>query len=123
MTEVSALSFVPTLASHDTARYTARRWLVLALAWLAFLLSYVDRLAWSNVASSMGHGLGIPVAALGVFVTAFYVGYVASNLLGGLASDGVGPRVMLTLALLGLGLSTLHFHSCVPLRPGWRCRL
>jgi sugar phosphate permease len=69
----------------------------------------VDRLAWSNVASSAGRGLGLPLAALGVFVTAFYAGYVASNLLGGFASDRIGPRLMLTFALLGLGVSTFLF--------------
>jgi sugar phosphate permease len=95
-----------------------RRWLVLGLAWLAFLLSYVDRLAWSNLASSVGHGLGLPVAALGVFVTAFYTGYVVSNLLGGLASDRIGPRLMLTIALLGLGVSTFLFGFAVSIAGG-----
>ena len=90
------------------------RWLVLGLAWLAFLLSYIDRLAWSVVApsfasSSVIQGFALPVAALGVFVTAFYTGYVASNLIGGFASDRFGPRLMLTLSLLGLGVSTLLF--------------
>jgi sugar phosphate permease len=120
--EVAALSTVQTSASDDTSREDSRnksrRWLVLALAWMAFLLSYVDRLAWSNVASSMGHGLGLPVAALGVFVTAFYIGYVASNLLGGLASDSVGPRVMLAMALLGLGVSTLAFAFVTSIAAG-----
>ena len=93
---------------------SSRRWLVLGLAWLAFLLSYVDRLAWSVVApsfasSSVIHGFALPVAALGVFVTAFYTGYVASNLIGGFASDRFGPRLMLTLSLFGLGLSTFLF--------------
>jgi len=101
---------VPVTASPRAEQFrSARRWLILGLAWLAFLLSYVDRLAWSNVASSVGHGLGLPLATLGVFVTAFYIGYVASNLLGGLASDRIGPRLMLTFALLGLGVSTWLF--------------
>jgi len=97
------------LTGISSSTRPARRWLVLSLAWLAFLLSYADRLAWSNVASSVGQGLGLPLAALGVFVTAFYIGYVASNLLGGLASDRVGPRLMLTFALLALGVSTFLF--------------
>ena len=86
-----------------------RRWIILGLVWLAFLLSYVDRLAWSSVASAAGRGLGLPLTALGVFVTAFYAGYVASNLLGGLASDWIGPRLMLTFALLGLSVFTYSF--------------
>jgi sugar phosphate permease len=86
-----------------------KRWVVLGMAWLAFLLSYVDRLAWTNVASAVGEGLGLPVAALTVFVTAFYVGYVASNLLGGVASDRLGARAMLAISMFGLGGTTLLF--------------
>lgn len=82
---------------------------MLGLAWLAILVSFVDRLAWSNVAGSVGRDFRLPIAALGVFVTAFYAGYVVSNLLGGLVSDRIGPRLMLTLALAGLGFSTLAF--------------
>ena len=95
-----------------------RRWLVLGLAWMAFLLSYVDRLAWSNTASAVGNDLGLPLASVGIFVTAFYAGYVASNLLGGLASDRAGPRLILTCALLGLGLTTFLFGSITSLTEG-----
>lgn len=105
------------MASESNHRQ-AGRWAVLATAWLAFLLSYVDRLAWTNVASSVGQGLGLPVAALGVFVTAFYVGYVASNLLGGLASDRLGARVMLTASLVGLGATTLLFSATTSVTAG-----
>ena len=55
------------------------RWVILFIAWIAFLLSFIDRLAWANVAVTASESLGFTVAALGVFVTAFYVGYVASN--------------------------------------------
>jgi len=49
------------------------RWVILFIAWIAFLLSFIDRLAWANVAVSVGESLGLTVAVLGVFVTAFYV--------------------------------------------------
>lgn len=88
------------------------------MAWLAFLLSYIDRLAWTSVASSVGQGLGLPLAALGVFVTAFYTGYVASNLLGGLASDRLGPRLMLTVSLVGLGATTFLFSFTASITAG-----
>ena len=91
------------------ASASIRRWFILALAWLAFLLSYVDRLAWANVTTMVGKELGLSVAALGVFVTAFYVGYVASNFIGGIASDRLGSRLMLTLSMTGLGAATFLF--------------
>ncbi len=87
----------------------AYRWVVLAVAWSAFLISFIDRLAWSNVALDVSHDLGLPVAALGVFVTAFYAGYVVSNGAAGLAIDWLGPRIVLPLSLLPLGLATWLF--------------
>jgi sugar phosphate permease len=85
------------------------RWVILFIAWLSFLLSFVDRLTWANVAVSVGGSLGLPVAALGIFVTAFYAGYVVCNALGGIASDRIGGRLTLTLSMLALGLSTMAF--------------
>jgi sugar phosphate permease len=89
-----------------TASY---RWVILFIAWLSFLLSFIDRLTWANVAVSVGGSLGLPVAALGVFVTAFYAGYVICNAFGGIASDRIGGRATLTLSLLLLGVGTFLF--------------
>ena len=87
----------------------ARRWLILAVAWAAFLMSFADRLAWANAAPYVSGELNFPLVALGVFVTAFYAGYVASNILAGLAGDWLGPRLTLTVSLLCLGAATLLF--------------
>lgn len=92
-------------------RREVRRWLMLGLVWLAFLISFVDRLAWPSVAASVSQSLALPVAALGVFVTAFYVGYVLSNAVGGFATDRLGPRLMLLAALGPLGILTFLFGS------------
>jgi sugar phosphate permease len=85
------------------------RWVVLLIAWAAFLISFVDRLAWSSVSGAFSHSVALPLAALGVFVTAFYGGYVVSNIAAGLASDWIGPRVTLGVSLLLLGMGTFLF--------------
>jgi len=90
-------------------RPTLYRWLILFIAWLSFLLSFVDRLTWANVAVPVGASIGLPVAALGIFVTAFYAGYVVSNALGGVLSDRIGGRLTLTFSMLALGLATMAF--------------
>jgi sugar phosphate permease len=86
-----------------------RRWVTLALVWAAFLISFLDRLTWANVAVSAGESLGLQLAALNIFVTAFYAGYVASNFVSGFATDLFGGRRMLTLALIPLGTFTFLF--------------
>ncbi len=87
----------------------AYRWIVLTIAWLALLFAFVDRLAWANVSIKVGGALGLPLGSLGMFVTAFYVGYVIANALGGLGTDRFGPSRMLAFALIPLGLSTFAF--------------
>ncbi|HEY2020835.1 hypothetical protein [Paraburkholderia sp.] len=59
------------VSSADTSAY---RWVALFIVWAAFLLSYVDRVAWSTVAAPVGATLGLKVSMLGAFVTAFYAG-------------------------------------------------
>lgn len=92
-----------------SAAASGYRWVVLATVWFVFLLSFVDRLTWGPAALSVGASLGLPVAALGVFVTAFYIGYVVCNALGGLASDRLGGRLTLVISTLLLGVATFCF--------------
>ncbi|MDR8071881.1 MFS transporter [Burkholderia cenocepacia] len=96
----------------------AYRWVVLFVVWVAFLISYVDRVAWSTVAAPVGHTLGISVAMLGAFVTAFYVGYVIANVVGGILTDTIGGRGTLVLALVPLGIATFCFSFSHGLRTG-----
>lgn len=93
------------------------RWIVLALAWLALLLSFVDRLAWSSVATSVSATSGLPLSALGSFASAFFGGYVISNLVGGVVVDRLGSRVGLGWALILLGVFTFGF-SFIATVPG-----
>jgi sugar phosphate permease len=85
------------------------RWITLAMVWAALLVSFLDRLAWANVSVAAGEAVGLQIAALNIFVTAFYVGYVVSNAVSGLATDVLGGRRMLAMALIPLGVFTFLF--------------
>jgi MFS family permease len=84
-------------------------WIVAAGAFAAFTISVVDRMTWGNVSTFYAHGLGMPVAALGSFFSAFYVGYLIANALSGFAADRFGGRRMLLLVLILLGVFTFSF--------------
>jgi ACS family glucarate transporter-like MFS transporter len=88
-----------------------RRWLILVLAWAAFTMTSLDRSVWGPAAPSVGQALGVALASLGVFATCYYIGYVVSNFLGGLASDWVGPRVVLTASMVLAGAGMVLFGS------------
>jgi ACS family glucarate transporter-like MFS transporter len=97
--------------SVDGSLRAGYRWLVLSFAWALFALSYVDRLAWANVSSPAGHSLGISVSALGVFATAFGVGYLFGNAIAGVTADRIGPRRILMASIVPLGVFTALFSS------------
>jgi sugar phosphate permease len=84
-------------------------WVVLLFAFGVYTLTFIDRLAWGSMAASAGASLGMSVATLGVFVTSFYAAYVFSNAAGGFLIDWVGPRLMILLGLVPLGLLTFFF--------------
>jgi sugar phosphate permease len=105
-------------SAADTEEASGYRWVALFIVWAAFLLSYVDRVAWSTVAAPVGASLGLNVAMLGAFVTAFYAGYVIANIIGGILTDLLGGRAMMTLALLPLGVFTFYFGDTRTLTAG-----
>ncbi|MER7010247.1 MFS transporter [Saccharopolyspora sp. NPDC000359] len=94
--------------STTTARTGARarrpyRWLVLLACWASFTLTSIDRSTWGPASVFVGEGLAVPIASLGAFATAYYIGYVVSNALGGIGTDRFGGRAMLSISLLGAG--------------------
>jgi sugar phosphate permease len=96
----------------------AYRWVVLFVTWVAFLLSYVDRVAWSTVAAPVGHSLGLSLSMLGAFITAFYIGYVVANVVAGFLTDTFGGRLTMTFALVPLGIATFCFSYTHSLASG-----
>jgi sugar phosphate permease len=95
--------------SADNVSYF--RWVVCVVTWLAFTISFMDRLAWSNLQLQVGEALGLPIAALGIFVSALYAGYVLSNAVTGYGTDVLGPRLMLSCSTALLGFATAGFGS------------
>ena len=100
---------ISTAAGVTAGSYLPYRWVIMGAAWAAYVISIMDRQAWSNVAAGVGGGFGLPVAALGVFVTAFLVGYVVSNAAGGIIADWIGPRRLISFALIPMGAFTFLF--------------
>jgi ACS family glucarate transporter-like MFS transporter len=87
------------------------RWVVLAACWGSFTLTSIDRSTWGPAAVFVGAGLNVPLASLGAFATAYYIGYVVSNSVGGVFADAVGGRVTLTVSLFGAGAFMIIFGS------------
>ncbi|MEW2358869.1 MFS transporter [Spirillospora sp. NPDC029432] len=87
------------------------RWVILILSWLAFTMTSVDRSTWGPASASVGESLGVALGGLGVFVTAYYIGYVVSNAAGGFLTDWIGARNILAGSLFVAGGFMILFGS------------
>jgi sugar phosphate permease len=105
---MQAASSTPTVCSGKVES-TRFRWIILLFAWSGLMFSTVCRLAWGTLALPAGQSLGLPIAALGIFVSAFYAGYVLSNIIGGITTDRIGGRTTLSVSLFGLAAATFSF--------------
>ncbi|HET9254579.1 MAG TPA: MFS transporter [Pseudonocardiaceae bacterium] len=95
-----------------------RRWVVLFVCWAAFTMTSVDRSAWGPAAVAVSDSLGVSLAALGVFATGYYLGYVLSNAGGGVLIDWLGGRAVLTCGGFGAGLFMVLFGSASSIPAG-----
>ncbi len=85
--------------------------MVLLLCWASFTMTSVDRSTWGPAAFAVGDTLGVSLAGLGVFATAYYAGYVISNAGGGMLTDRLGARGVLSGSLFVAGVGMVAFGS------------
>ena len=78
--------------------FKARRSLVLMLIFVAYLFCYVDRMVMSTTIPYIGKELQLSKTAMGMVMSAFFVGYTALQIPGGILVDRFGPRIIMTVA-------------------------
>lgn len=105
------MSTAMTASTSSTRPRSAYRWVVLFACWASFTLTSIDRSTWGPASVFVGESLAVPLASLGAFATAYYIGYVISNALGGIGTDRFGGRWMLSISLLGAGVFMAVFGS------------
>src|ERR1700733_4490229 len=76
------------------------RWLIAGLLVLAGLVQYLDRSALSIAAPLVSKDLGLDPAQLGIVFSSFFFGYAPFCFVGGWASDRIGPKWVLILAMV-----------------------
>ncbi len=83
------------------------RWVILALALTTFTMTYVTRFAWPPLLPVIMPQLDITRSVAMTYMTAFWVGYVITQIPGGILADKFGSRRILAFSLLLQGLTTL----------------
>ena len=73
---------------------------VLVGAWFAYTIAFVCRLVWSVVMTAARGDLGLPATQSGALASAFFVGYIGSQMPSGFLADRVGYRRVILGALV-----------------------
>ena len=87
--------------------YWPRRWLLAAGCFLAIFVCYVDRVNISFALLPMSAQYGWAKATQGWVLSAFFVGYLCTQLLGGWLATRIGGRALLAFGVLWWSAFTL----------------
>jgi len=82
------------------------RWVILAMAVTSFVLTFVVRFAWPPLIPVVVPILGMKMSQAGAFMSAFYIGYVITQVPAGILSDFIGVRLVLSLCLIVEGIAS-----------------
>ena len=82
-------------------------WLVVLATSAAFGATFVSRFIWTPIMPAATEAWGLTATQAGAFVTAFFVGYIITQVPGGALADKYGSRMVLTVSLLICGAATL----------------
>ena len=79
----------------ETAAPHPYRWLLHCFTISYFTMSFLVRFTWPPLISAAAPELGISMAAAGAYMSAFFMGYVITQIPGGLLGDRFGARTVI----------------------------
>lgn len=80
---------------------TRSRWTIIAVLFVTWLISYFDRSLIATALPFIGRDFGLSPTLKGFVSSAFFIGYAAVQIPGGILADRVGPRRVAFAAVLG----------------------
>lgn len=82
------------------------RYSVLAVLWLAWLFSFLDRMVITIALPFIGEDLAIDATAQGLLLSIFFAGYALFQIPGGMLSDKFGFRRVVSIAIIWWSIFT-----------------
>ncbi len=106
----------------ETAAPHPYRWLLHCFTISYFTMSFLVRFTWPPLISAAAPELGISMAAAGAYMSAFFMGYVITQIPGGLLGDRFGARTVIAAALVLEGMGSLGVSLAEEYATGFFCR-
>ncbi|MDP4125826.1 MAG: MFS transporter, partial [Bacillota bacterium] len=97
-----------TLAEKSSEKSTLNsyRWVILTLMVASFLLTFISRMAWPPLIPVVAPALHMTNVQAGALMTAFYFGYIITQIPAGVLTDRLGVKAILTISLVLEGIAT-----------------
>lgn len=99
------------------------RWMVLALTSACFLFTFIVRFTWPPLIPVVVPILKMNMSDAGAFMSAFYLGYVITQIPAGILGDRFGVRLLLAGSLVLEGLTTFAMGSIDSYGAGFALRV
>ncbi len=99
------------------------RWRLHMLAILYFTMGFMVRFAWPPLIPAAATDLGMTSSSAGLYMSAFYLGYVFIHIPGGILGDRFGVRLVMGIALLVEAVGTFGVGASPSFALGFACRV
>lgn len=93
------------VTSPHTSKWKAR-YTILTFIWLAWLMSFLDRMLMSVSLPYIGEEFHLDKATQGWIISAFFLSYASFQIPGGFLADKFGPRKVMFLAIIWWSIFT-----------------
>ena len=99
------------------------RWFMLLILLASFTVTFMTRFIWSPLIPTMRAEFGMSAAEAGAYMSAFYVGYLITQIPGGMLADRFGVKFIMSICLLIGGLSTFSLSMMTGYQMGFVLRI
>lgn len=90
----------------ETGEKRGNPWLALAAVTLAFTFTFLSRYIWSPLMADVSGEFGINATQAGLYMSAFFAGYLVTQIPGGIMADKYQPKYILIVCTVLGGVMT-----------------
>lgn len=84
----------------------SNKWLSLVAVTLAFTFTFFTRYTWSPLMAAVSQEFGMSATQAGLYMSAFFAGYLITQLPGGIMADKLQPKYILIVCTILSGVMT-----------------